>query len=291
MIEIVLAATALAAAPAAPDARAAYDQRVYLLEADVKCHLLNAREHAALEGSALQARGALLRAGLRPDTIRENAAARAERASCADPQLREDAAAARSAFALWASMYRQDFPGDAHVWSAARNDPEDIMAWTLWQDLGDGFRIGLARQSGEENLLIAIPVARGAAQPRSVALAFRDPKKWGEFVDPTLGGLFSARGESLLARRAPPDALTRQIWAGGRVDADVQPPGDDGAWIYWTLPEDTLRDMAALDPRDVAVLTVEQPNNRTQAVYVEVGDLAAAIAFLRAGDPPDGPGT
>jgi hypothetical protein len=52
-----------AASADAPDARAAYAERRGLLEADARCQLFTSDIRSALQVSAAQARGALLRSG------------------------------------------------------------------------------------------------------------------------------------------------------------------------------------------------------------------------------------
>ncbi len=62
---LVIAAMALAAPASAepPDARASYVERRGMLELDGQCRLFAANIHAALQATAAQARGALLRGG------------------------------------------------------------------------------------------------------------------------------------------------------------------------------------------------------------------------------------
>ncbi|MBS0384568.1 MAG: hypothetical protein JSS00_04380, partial [Proteobacteria bacterium] len=62
---LMIAALALAAPASAepPDARASYVERRGMLELDAQCHLFNADIRAALQATAQQARGALLRGG------------------------------------------------------------------------------------------------------------------------------------------------------------------------------------------------------------------------------------
>ncbi len=285
MIGTLLAATLATAAPGT-DARDAYARRQFLLDADERCHLLSDREHAALSGSARQARGVLLRAGVRPDPIRDAMIEKASATPCTDSQLREEAATARAAFTRWAALQRQDFPGQNQTWRTSRNGVEGAMAWTLWQDLGDGVRLGLAEDGEGSELILALPAPKGAQPPRTVLMEFRDPEKWRDFVEPTLGGLFPARGGDGLADRVTPDALSKRLWTAGHVEREVQFPDPDGSFLYWSLPLDSLQELAALDPRDVARLTVEYSDSRAKLYYLEIGDLSAALAFLAAGDTP-----
>lgn len=289
MIGTILAAASLAAAAPA-DAREAYARRQYLLDADAKCRLLSDRERTALSGSAGQARGALLRAGVDPAPIASSAADRAAAVACTDEQLRLEAAGAQAAFSRWAAAAQQDFPGEHQSWRASRRGYEGGLAWTLWQDLGGGVRLGLAESADARVTALALPLEDGARQPRTALLEYRDPAKWPDFVDPTLGGLFAPAGDGALARRAAPAALSRRVWSAGPVAAEVQPPAADSEYLYWSLPPATLDELARLDPRDVARLTVEYQNNRVRMFYLEVGDLAAALGFLAAGETPFGDG-
>jgi hypothetical protein len=143
-------------------------------------------------------------------------------------------------------------------------------------------------EDAEQRLLaVALPVEPGAARPRTLLLEFRDPQKWPDFVDPTLGGLFAAEDEDVLAARSAPPALSRRAWTTGPVDGLVQPPGGAAAaYLTWALPEQTIEELAALDPRDAARLSVEYGDNRVLVLYVEIGDLAVALGFLAAGESP-----
>jgi len=286
MIGTVLAAATLAAAATPADARSAYAQRQFLLDADDKCHLLGDRERAALAGSAQQARGALLRAGLKPDTIQQAAADRAEATPCTDQTLRVETETARAAFSGWAARTRQEFPGEQRSWRVSRYSAEDALAWTLAQDLGDGFSIGLVEDAEQRLLAVALPVEPGAARPRTLLLEFRDPQKWPDFVDPTLGGLFAAEGQDMLAARSAPPALSRRAWTTGPIDGSVQAPGGGADYLTWALPERTMQELAALDPRDVARVSIEYADNRVRVLYMEIGDLAVALGFLAAGESP-----
>ncbi len=283
-----MAATALAAAAPA-EAREAYARRQFLLEANTRCQLLNERERAALSGAAGQARGVLLRAGLRPEPIRRAAADRAAGTLCDDALLRAEAETARAAFTGWAAMQQQSFAGEHQTWHTSRAGAEAMMAWTLWQDLPGGARLGVVEDAEGRALVAALPAA-GPARPHAISLQFRDARKWPEFMESTLGGLFRTDSSSALASRAAPVALSRQVWAAGRPERAVQaPPGADG-FFYWLLPLETLDEMAALDPRDAARLTLEYPGGRVETLYLEVGDLAAAMAFLAAGATPSSGG-
>src|SRR5262249_35393025 len=127
----------LVAAPAfatEPDARSLYVERRGLMEVDAQCRVLSADLRAAIQASAGQAAGALLRGGwtrarlgeLEQATI---AAARARR--CDDPRNSSAVRAAEAGFATWLHASSMNFPGAERTWSARRY--ADANGWRLSQ--------------------------------------------------------------------------------------------------------------------------------------------------------------
>jgi len=57
---------------------------------------------------------------------------------------------------------------------------------------------------------------------------------------------------------------------------------DQPARVVVKFPPGLLGEMAALDPRESAEIFLTYPGRRTQSLYVEIGDVAVARAFLAA---------
>src|SRR5512143_1334267 len=120
---LVIAAMALSAPASAepPDARASYVERRGMLELDSQCRLFGANIRAALQATAAQARGALLRGGwsrAQVQNLEQTVVAAARARSCQDPRTISGAASARTASAAWINANAQTFPGWTRAWYA-----------------------------------------------------------------------------------------------------------------------------------------------------------------------------
>ncbi|MBX9745709.1 MAG: hypothetical protein K2X34_02330 [Hyphomonadaceae bacterium] len=269
-----LATTAAASADEVVNARAAYAERRGLLEADAQCRLFTADIRTALQISAAQARGSLLRSGWTDAQMREleQAAIDAARARrCGDARTASAAEDARHAFARWSAAGTMQFPGWERTWTARRAVTSD-PAWRLSQtiDTPVSATFGVRERDGVQHLVLVLPLARGATAPASVTLIMRDAQR----ARVTEVSLPQRMSQGLAAGAPAPNAAlsvpsTRTIEriSGGRSQA------------VFTFPDTAFRGLLALDPRESIELRAASGRN-AQSFYVEVGDVGAARAFL-----------
>jgi len=264
----------MAAAPTG--AARLYAERTALLAGDGQCRVLAANVRAGLAAGALQARGAALRAGWTPaalDDFRARADAAGAARPCADPVLRKAAADATSAFRGWARLQKMDFQGASRTWAARRS--ADLDGWRLSQNLPDGAKFGLASDArGASQLVLAIP-DKGGPAPATATLFMRDPKRMARAPLDVPGRRASAN--SLAAGLAPRAAAAARI-ASARV---MYRPKEGAPRVLFFFPAAVLDEVAALDPRESVEIELGS-GDTPRRLLVEVGDLAAAQAFLAA---------
>jgi hypothetical protein len=264
----VFGATAHAAE--APSAREAYVERRGLIEADSRCRLLGDDLRAALHVGALQARGALLRSGWTSAQMRsleQMVADAAAGRACDDARTLQSAADARHALAPWLSAGAMDFSGWERVWRARRGASD---GWRLSQviDAPRAATFGVRQQGEAQRLVLVLDLPRGETAPMSAQLVLRDP-------------LRAAQHEIGLAQRvaygiqagAPPPGAAMTIPSARTLE---RPNGSVQA--VFTFPDSAFAALLLLDPRESVELRLQQ-GRRTQTLYVEVGDIAAARAF------------
>ncbi|ANP44903.1 hypothetical protein [Candidatus Viadribacter manganicus] len=268
----LVSGTASVASATEPNARTAFVERRGLLEADAQCRLFTPEIRSALGVGLAQARGALLRSGWTSANVREleDAAVSAARGrSCGDQRTATAAADARRAFSSWINVGAMDFPGWGRSWRARR--AVDTSGWRLSQVIDAPLVANFGvRQRGElQRLTLAIPVARNETGPASAQLILRD----------------SAR---VAVREV---ALTQRISQG--LEAGLPAPGtsltipstrttervDNQQFVVFTFPDTAFRDLVTLDPRETVEIRL-QSGRSSQRLLVEVGDVAAARAFL-----------
>jgi hypothetical protein len=256
-----------------PNARAAYAERRGLIEADTQCRLFTPSIRSALQVGAAQARGALLRSGWTGAQMRslESAAVNAARArACNDERTTTAAADARRAFTMWVNAGTMEFPGWERLWIARRAVTSD-PAWRLSQAIdGPVAAVFGVRQRGEaQRLTLIVPAAIGGNAATSATLILRDASR-ASVQEISLTQRMSYGLEAGLAapnaRRSVPSTRTAE-----RVDGRTQ--------AVFTFPDTAFRDLMALDPRETVELSVVT-NRGTQRLFVEVGDVSAARAFL-----------
>ncbi|MGE0830335.1 MAG: hypothetical protein AB7O04_13425 [Hyphomonadaceae bacterium] len=264
----------VASADEAPNARAAYAERRGLLEADVQCQLFTNDIRSALQVSAAQARGSLLRAGWSDAQMRalESAAVQAARARrCGDPRTETAAEDARHAFARWVGAGTMEFPGWDRAWIARRAVIGDA-SWRLSQtiDAPVAATFGVRESHGEQHLVLVVPIARGETPHATAALIMRDPTRAGVApVSLTQRMAYGAQAGAPSPRAAQlvPSTRTIERIEGGRNQA------------VFTFPDTAFRDLLALDPRESVVIELSSGRSTTR-LYAEVGDIGAARAFL-----------
>ncbi len=270
---LALAGPAASAAAAEGDARAAYAERRALLEADARCSLFAPPMRAALEAGAGQARGALFRAGWTSARVREleSAAIGAARARpCGDARTEAAAARARAGFASWSRIHAMDFPGAARTWSARRT-PDPVDGWRLKQALPGGAAIGVREADGAQRFTLIAPLAANAPAPASARLMLRDPIRARATPFDVPGRL--ARG--LEAGAPAPQSAQTFLASARRIEG-----AGAARRVVFAFPDAAFAAFLALDPREAAVLALDG----APRLLVEVGDAAAARAFLAAGE-------
>lgn len=280
LLALLLAAAAAPASsqPApgsAPSAQAAYAERRALLEADQRCTLFAPDVRAALQGGADQARGALLRSGWTAARVGEleQAAVRAARGrACGDARTAAAADRARRGYASWSRAHAMEFPGSERGWSARRT-PDPQEQWVLKQTIAAprAAVFGLREISGAQEVTLLLRLDARSTAPGLVQLAFRDSARAPQSQMDVPGR--TARG---LAAGRPSPAATRTVLAAARR---VETADGERRALY-AFPGDVLPAVAALDPRETVEIRL---GDGRQPLLLEVGDLAAARAFLAAG--------
>lgn len=245
-----------------------FAERHALLAADVKCGLLAPEARLALEAGAAQARSALARTGRSVadmDALAARAADAGRAKACDDPAIIAAASAAREGYKLWARLHERQFPGAQSFW-LARRTPDPNGGWFLFQPTSGGEgRLGL-RSGGSGPQLIAW-VGQNAAAAR---LILRDARRSQapRFLAP------DAFAETVSFRpQAPVSSEAVVFHARARA---VEARG-----VRFQFDDAALALMARLDSREVAVLELDTATGTVRR-NIEIGDLAAARAFLMA---------
>jgi hypothetical protein len=264
--------TATTASATEPNARTAFVERRGLLEADAQCRLFDPSIRSALSVGLAQARGALLRSGWTSASLRqlETAAVNAARSrTCSDQRTADAAAAARRSFASWANAGSMEFPGWDRSWRARR--VVDQNGWRLSQDIDAPIAalFGVRQTRDVQRLALALPLARGATPPTSVQLIVRDRDR-----GPLREIALPQRISQGLAAGLPSPMSSISIPSVRTVERH-----DGQQFAVFTFPDTAFRDLVALDPRESVELRLET-GRATQRLLVEVGDVAAARAFL-----------
>jgi hypothetical protein len=270
--------TALAAsAHAETGARAAFAERWAMLEIDQRCGLLAPPVREALVATAAQARAALYRDAWSDRAVAElevAAVAAARTRACADPRAAAAAERARLGFTAWARTHALDFPGAERVWRARRT-PDPAGQWKLSQRLGGSGAptFGVREVDGRERLSLRVAAPQGVAPPAMAALVVRDPARAAALVV-GLPGLTSTG----LARGAPPPGSARSFLASARR---IETEGASRA-VWFDFPDAAFAALLALDTREAALVRLD---GGPAPLLLEIGDLAAARAFLAAEAP------
>jgi hypothetical protein len=268
-----IALATIGAASEAPSARALYVERRGLIEADARCHLFAAPVRAALQVSALQARGTLLRGGWSLSQVAQLEQATADAAdqrTCTDPRTLAAAASARQAYNTSFRSNTMDFPGWSRSWSARRIAAAD--GWRLRQAIPGPLAasFGVRQTPAGEQLVLILPLANPQAAPTAARLELRNPRLAAGSLDLAArmaGGLDAAAPNPLnsIAIPARPGALEHPNWFQTQ--------------IVYVFPNDAFRLLCALDPRESAVIELSTPAGAAREL-IEVGDIAAAAGFL-----------
>lgn len=264
--------SAAAHATERPDARQAYVERRGLIETDTRCNLLGADVRAALHVGAMQARGSLLRAGWTSAQVRgleQSVVQAAGQRPCNDTRTLQSAADARRAFAPWLSAGYMEFPGWQRAWLARRGTSD---GWRLSQaiDTPRAAVFGVRQQGAAQRLTLIITLERGETAPISAQLVQRDVARaqLREIALPQRVAYgIQAGAPSPSVAMTIPSARAIERLSGGRTQ------------VVFTFPDNAFAALLQLDPREAVELRV-QSGRSVQSMFVEVGDIAAARAFV-----------
>jgi len=271
-----LIAAAVLCAPQAASAGPAdtYYERAFMVAADQRCGLFDARIDAALQAATAQARGAALRSGAAeggPGATAARARSRARSVSCRDPQLATVKGRIDDAFSGWLRTPRMTFPGQRANWTANRMRTAGA-GWRLQQTSVVGaspVAFGYAGQ-GEASRLIAVVSFVGRSRPTGARIVLRDPNKvpraWlaGDGLVPA-----SSRASLWAADVAPAD---RDLLAEGRRAGEA-----------WRFPASPAAALERLEPRETFAIEFHFRDGSVATARFEAGDFAAGRAFLAMG--------
>lgn len=265
-----IAAFALASPAAAdpPSAQAALVERLGLLHLDQRCRLLTPGMRAAVEAGASQARGALLRSGwtnARLEELDHAVTAAARNRACADPRTQASVEEARASYDAWARTNVMEFPGWSRTWVARRTTGPN--GWRLSQAIDSNLSFGVRESGGAQALSLALNQTSTA----SARLILRDQRR----TDASALNLSRRVAYGLEAGAPGAGVPTRTYQAAARTE---RRPGGTTQTVF-SFPDAAFQAMLALDPRETVVIEVLGAR-ATQRLLVEVGDLAAARAFL-----------
>ncbi|WP_417489522.1 hypothetical protein [Maricaulis sp.] len=273
----------LTAAAGAQDADLIFGERTAALAMDAHCDLFTDRQRAALDAARLQARGALLRSGIAPDQIQAygaEIAAEARRRDCVSSEVLAMRDRVLTAFDGYLRVGNMTFPGIAFSWFANRQILTDEPVWALLQDTGR-IRVGISRVEGDISFTIALP---NGGNYISAVLVTRNMQSAPELYDPTMGGMFAGPASASWAQWTPPDYARRLVWASDQMNgpaADALAGAPQGH--VFRFPPSVVQQLGRLDPRETARIDLMGRNGeRVASDYFEIGDFAAAVAFLRA---------
>ena len=280
LVAVAMALGGLWTAPASADdaTRQAYYERSMVLVAHERCRLFQPGVQRALQVAALQTRGVLLRAGHEEASV-NTIAARARRdanaLACTDTDLQTRANRIVHAFERWGRAARLDFPARQHSWRVDRFQHQET-GWRLVQDSRVGrspVRFGLAGTSPSmvrPTVVISFP---GRSRPYAARLVMRDARQLSQ-----AHGV--ADGQALM----PPVSGRVMVLASGR-DQAAEPLLAEGqrSGEAWVFGEDAMARLVQLDPREPFWIEFLFHDDSIARVPFEVGDVAAAQAFLGLG--------
>ena len=281
-----LLGAALAVAPTVARAQPLdlFFERTVMTAADARCGLFAPQLSRVLAASAVQARGAALRAGASAEALSRAerlARQRAADADCGSQDLTLAADRVKQAFAGFSRINRLTYPGDVAGWQADRY-VTPTNPWRLKQDAAfgaDRLSFGLA---GREDATVLLAVAEFAdgETPYAARLVLRDvSRSSGPYIARPAGGPTAGVA---LANRLPPARAQIAMMAQTREPArrDLQARGRKDAWAF-RFPAAAAAALAALDPREAVAVEFLFPGDVTRRAYVEVGDFAAGQAFVK----------
>ena len=162
-----------------------------------------------------------------------------------------------------------EFPGWQRTWLARRGASD---GWRLSQaiDTPHAAVFGVRQQGAAQRLTLVITLDRGETAPMSAQLAQRDVSRAAmrEITLPqrVAYGVQAGAPSPSGAMTIPSIRMIERV-SGGRTQ------------VAFTFPDSAFAALLQLDPREAVELRV-QNGRGVQGMYVEVGDIAAARAFV-----------
>ena len=272
---MLFALTAFTPAAAAIGPEVAYAERSALLGADRTCGLFDPGLRAALEAATWQARGVLLRSGwseTRTDSLGRAATAEGGAKRCSDPAIATAARNARAGFTGWTRLMAMRFDGGARAWSARRISDRD--GFYLRQDMTTprNAAFGIRHEGTAAAVGFMLPLGVNEPPPSGARLYFRDRTR-----APRSAADLPGRTRNDLPSLAASRASSVTIWASARRLDEAK----DHRLAMFVFPNSVMDRIGALDPREAIEVEIDGATGVSR-FYVEVGDFAAARAFLQA---------
>lgn len=294
---IFLAATLLAMQSVsawAVDVRSSFSKRSAVFYFAERCELLNPSQLLAVKSGQLQARGALLRSGLRLvelDQMSLIAQQSVTDIDCANAEALAEIELVKSSHDSWLNIHRITYPATYRQWNTSRDMALTERRWRVWQNIeideNLAVRFGATTLDGQHSLDLVI---ENQVAPRSVLLRMRDPAKLERPPNVFLRKLLKLPLDGVPGL-APPDSATQTHFATGRRIAEIGllTQEKDTIGVRFGFGEEILAVFSHLDPREAISVDLYwsaglgKPD-RHQRLFVEVGDFLAARMFAEAKD-------
>lgn len=260
-------------------------ERAVMVAADSRCRLFSPGISTALAAGKAQARGAALRTGADATALfrlERQAVATGGSAACGSAGLKTAAGRVQAGFEGYRRLSRIDLPGEVAGWRAVRAVPAKGQAWRLSQPVRFGAdRAVFGVYGGSSGGLGAAAAFTDGRVPYAARLVVRDPAR---APSAYLRG-WKPGAKPPLAARTPPASAARTFLAETRSAAEpmLAPQPKDRALLF-RFPAGAASALSGLDPREavtVEFLFTGRSGDTVRRAYVEVGDFAAGLAFLR----------
>lgn len=280
-LAIGVAASACPGALLAANAGDQLYERTLMTAADARCRLFSPTISAALDASRAQARGATLRSGateLQVTALEKRARAKAAGAACDSKDLTLAASRVKKAFESYSQMLSMTYPGDVSSWKAERSVSATIPVWRLSQPSSFGANRVLFGLAGRTKAVIAVATFENGQRPYVARVILRDTSR-------TLGPYIDPRSGKNLAGKVAPRNASLVFTAESRDEAPLTLlPTGAKTGLAFRFPPAVAQAMSQLDPREAVVIEFAfagRGEEDTRKAYIEVGDFAAGMAFLR----------
>lgn len=280
-LAIGVAASACPGALLAANAGDQLYERTLMTAADARCRLFSPTISAALDASRAQARGATLRSGateLQVTALEKRARAKAAGAACDSKDLTLAASRVKKAFEGYSQMLSMTYPGDVSSWKAERSVSATIPVWRLSQPSSFGANRVLFGLAGRTKAVIAVATFETGQRPYVARVILRDTNR-------TLGPYIDPRSGKNLAGKVAPRNASLVFTAESRDEAPLTLlPTGAKTGLAFRFPPAVAQAMSQLDPREAVVVEFAfagRGEEDTRRAYIEVGDFAAGMAFLR----------